>query len=93
MTNFFSYSFSSSSSNEIEICYFDMEDENMSEASVSLVDTKQNLLRKINLKLASSDKTVLILLDNFNYLFTNSDNLKISTDILNELFCLKRKYG
>ncbi len=69
-----------------------MEDESIYDASVCIFDAKQELLKKINQKLLNSpEKSVLILLDNFNYLFTSSNNFKISLEILTELFSLKKK--
>ncbi len=70
-----------------------MEDESIYDASVCIFDAKQELLKKINQKLLNSpEKSVLILLDNFNYLFTSSNNFKISLEILTELFSLKKKF-
>ena len=82
-----------SSNKNIEICYFDMEDESIYDTSVGNFDAKQELLKKINQKLLNStEKSVLILLDNFNYLFTSSSNFKVSLEILSELFSLKKKF-
>ena len=82
-----------SSNKDIEICYFDMEDETACDTNLCMIDAKQELLKKINQKLINAnEKSVLILLDNFNYLFTSSDNFKVSLEILSELFSLKKKY-
>jgi Cdc6-like AAA superfamily ATPase len=70
-----------------------MEDETIYDTSVCIFDAKQELLKKINQKLLNStEKSVLILLDNFNSLFTSSNNFKISLEILSELFSLKKKF-
>jgi hypothetical protein len=70
-----------------------MEDENVFDTSISMIDTKQELTRRISQKLINAnEKSVLILLDNFNHLFTSNDNFKASLEILNELFSLKKKY-
>ena len=70
-----------------------MDDEHLDEANVHNPNFKQDIINKISEKLhASNEKSVLILLDNFNYLFANSDYYKASLDILNELTCLKKRF-
>lgn len=70
-----------------------MEDENVLDTSVSMIDPKQELTRKISQKLINAnEKSILILLDNFNHLFTSNDHFKASLEILNDLFSLKKKY-
>ena len=67
-----------------------MEDEHLNESNINL---KHEILKKINEKLLNSqEKSVLILLDNFNYLFTNSDYFQASLDVLSELTNLKKKF-